>query len=145
MHSYDEFKLEQALMTQLYSRQENSKRKPFETYSYFDYLKSKWCCCGSPQHGKYVKAQKMLDEELDVLLIAKQLRLLRALANEKYTKQEILAIVNHADVNLINDDERQSIQDLTAILGVPLGEVQIAKEKDQLAQKVVNASDDFGQ
>lgn len=86
MHSYDEFKLEQALMTQLYSRQENSKRKPFETYSYFDYLKSKWCCCGSPQHGKYVKAQKMLDEELDVLLIAKQLRLLRALANEKYTK-----------------------------------------------------------
>lgn len=65
----------------------------------------------------------MLDEELDVLLVAKQLRLLRALSNEKYTKQQILAIVNHADVSLVNDDERQPIQDLTAILGVPLGEV----------------------
>jgi hypothetical protein len=29
MHSYDEFKLEQALIEQLYSRQDGSKRKPF--------------------------------------------------------------------------------------------------------------------
>lgn len=72
MHSYDEFKLEQALMAQLYSRQEGARRKPFETHSYLDYLKAKWCCCGSgPGHARYIKAQKMLDEELDVLLMAK--------------------------------------------------------------------------
>ena len=82
----------------------------------------------------------MLDEELDVLLIAKQLRLLRALANDKYTKQQILSIVNHADVSLINDDERQSIQDLTKNLGVPLGDIEVQKR-----EQVVNASDDLGQ
>jgi hypothetical protein len=77
----------------------------------------------------------MLDEELDVLLIAKQLRLLRAIANEKFTKQQILNIVNHADVSVVNDDERQRIHDLTAILGVPLGEAEVARGADPESQR----------
>jgi hypothetical protein len=39
---------------------------------------------------------------------------------------------------LINDDERQSIQDLTKNLGVPLEDIEVKKR-----EQVVNASDDI--
>jgi hypothetical protein len=40
----------------------------------------------------------MLDQEMDVLMMVKQMRLLRTIIYEKYDKQTILNVVNHADL-----------------------------------------------
>ena len=66
----------------------------------------------------------MLDEEMDILLIVKQLRLLRSMAAEKFTRRQILNIVNHSDLALVNDDPEAPL-DLTSVLGVPSQEATI--------------------
>jgi hypothetical protein len=40
----------------------------------------------------------MLDQEMDVLLFVKQMRLLRTIIYEKFDKQTILNVVNQADL-----------------------------------------------
>jgi hypothetical protein len=82
------------------------------------------CCSQSPAHNRFLKAQKMLDEEMDILLIVKQLRLLRSMAAEKFTRRQILNIVNHSDLALVNDDPEAPL-DLTSVLGVPMQEATI--------------------
>lgn len=82
MHQYEEYRQEKALLEELYSSEEGKLRKPFEVYGFGAYLKSKLCGCGEAtnEHRRFLKAQRMLDEELDVLLIVKQMRLVRALS-----------------------------------------------------------------
>lgn len=47
MHSYEEFKFESAILSQLYTEKSNGKLKPFKNMSYWDFVKAKWCglCC----------------------------------------------------------------------------------------------------
>lgn len=124
MSNYDQFKFEQAVVAQLYSEQHGDLRKPFESYGYWDYLKSRFlgfCCSQSAQHNKFMKAQKMLDEEMDILLIVKQMRLLRSMAAEKFSRRQILNIVNYSDLSVISADPEAPI-DLSGVLGVPMKE-----------------------
>jgi hypothetical protein len=46
----------------------------------------------------------MLDQEMDVLLFVKQMRLLRTIIYEKFDKQTILNVVNQADLYTLSKE-----------------------------------------
>ena len=128
INNYENYKFEQDLLNQLYSAQEGNARKPLVTESYSSYfcnsLKSLCCSGDDPNHRKYERAASMLDEEMDILLVVKQMRLVRAMANEKYTQEQILKIVNHPDAAVVGEGGRLKDEErgLAMQLGVPMAD-----------------------
>ena len=128
MNSYEEFKFESAILSQLYSEKSNGKLKPFTNMTYWQYLKAKWfgiCCDQGKNAARFLNARKQLEDETDILLIVKQLRVLRALANERFSAEQIIGIVNESDVHVIQDDENR-MPNLQRSLGVPSQEVTLS-------------------
>jgi hypothetical protein len=76
MSGYNEFKFEQALLKDLYPQEQYEQ-------SFWSYTSSKWC--GGKPNEKYAEAQRSLDEEMDLVHMVKQLRLLRSMSDQKHS------------------------------------------------------------